>query len=209
MKKLLLALICILPAMCFAQVVFKQINMPRLAIDSTTKLRTLCIVQTASGVNKDKLAGVLSKWMGSNYTLLNTGKTAGDTSATIINSTGIFVGSCPIKHLESYPNETDKVSTNQQPIDYKIDFNVKLVVASGSYTVTVDNLKLEYLNVIEPIEMFYDVRGFPNVWIPGEDRGMDVGEMYNHMFNDIDLHLKDIAKSAAKYITKAQKKGQL
>ena len=38
---------------------------------------------------------------------------------------------------------------------------------------------------------------------------MDLGELYVRMFEDINLNLQDIAKSASKYVAKAKKKGEI
>lgn len=208
MKKLMMAVLCSLQFTVFAQPVIKAISMPKLAVDSSTRLRTLKIERAIPGAKKDKLAVLLGKWVASNYTLVKNSNTTGDTTIAVINGEDFFSGSCPINHLQRDPNATDRVSTNQAPIDYKISFNIKVVVTDAKYLIMVDHLKLQYLNVITAVEPFYN-ESFPNVLMPPEDRGLDVGEMYNYIFNDINLHLQDVGKSASRYIAKAQKKGDL
>lgn len=131
MKRIYLAIICMLPLTGIAQAVIKEVQLPRLPVDFATKLRTLRVDQSEPGAKKEKLTALMSKWLNSKYTSLNSSTAMDDTSAAVINGQGFFSGACPIERQQYDMNATDRVSTRQTPVDYKIHFNIKIAVTAG------------------------------------------------------------------------------
>jgi hypothetical protein len=207
MKKLLI-MVCLLPMAGFGQTIIKYLSLPKLAIDSTTKLRTLRVVAPVAGAKKDKLAMVMNKWLSSNYTATNIAGATSANNATTLNGEGLFVGSIVITSPQLDPATSDKIKTNVTPVDYKVKFTIKVFVADEKYAIVINNLNLEFFNVNTPLEPFYN-SNYPNILIPSENRGIDIGEMYIRMFENINRNLEDVARSASKYVAKAGKKGDL
>lgn len=202
-------MLCLVPLAGLAQhTIIKDVLLPKLEVDSTTKLRTLWVNAPAPGAKKDKLVIVLNKWLADNYTAIgNASKPTGDDAATL-HGEGFFSASVAAQRQQYDANATDRVVTNVPPVDYKVKFTIVINVADEKYTIVITRLKLELFNVISPFEAFYNGT-IPNIPIPEEERGTDIGEMYVRMFRSINLSLQDIGKSASKYIAKAKKKGEL
>ena len=203
MKKLLI-IAFLLPLAGFGQTIIKFVSLPKLTRDSATRLMTLKVAAPVAGAKKDKLASVLNKWFASNYTAT----TNAGPDAIAINGEGLITGSVALARPEHDPASSDRLATNANPMDYKVRFTIKVLVDDEKYEIAVNNLKLEFFNVNSPFEPYYIGDG-PNVSIPDEYRGIDLGEMYVRMFEDINANLQDIAKSASKYVAKARKRGDL
>ncbi len=203
MKKLLI-IVCMLPVAGFAQTIIKYVSLPKLTVDSSTMQRTLRVVAPVAGANKDKLTLIMNKWLASNYTAT----TNAGAAAAALSGEGVFTGSVAVARPQHDPSSTDRLTTNMAPVDYKVRFTIKIFVADEKYEIVINDLKLEFYDVNTPLEPFY-AENYPLVLIPDENRGMDVGEMYVRMFEDINFNLQNIAKSATKYIAKAKKKGDL
>jgi hypothetical protein len=200
-KKLLIILF-LLPLAGFGQTIIKFVSLPKLTRDSSTNLMTLRVAAPVAGANKDKLAVALNKWFASNY------NSTANSGPTVITGEGDFRGSIASQHPEHDVQASDRVATNMNPVDYKVRFTIKVLVGDEKYAIVVSNLKLEFFNVNSPIEPYYIGDG-PPVTIPQENSGMDIGELYVRMFEDINLNLQDIGKSASKYVAKAKKKGEI
>jgi hypothetical protein len=208
MKKLLI-IICLLPMAGLAQyTIIKQVSLPKLPVDSVTRLRTLMVSNPVPGAKKDKLLVLLNKWMRSNYTASANAGAASAGDEITINAEGNFTGQCAVERPQYDVNSSDRVATNKTPVPYKVRFTIKVVVADEKYTIVVNNFILEYFNVFTPFEQFYNGTSQP-ILIPEEQRGMDIGQFYIRLFDGIKLSLQDIDKSASKYIAKAKKRGDL
>jgi len=201
---------CLLPMANFAQTTFKYISLPKLVIDSVTKLRTLRVTTPVDGANKDKLAVVLNKWFAQNYTGTNNDSTGARNDAKVLHGEGLITGSITSRRLgnNDMGDRVDKLTVNVPPVNYKVRFTVEVIITAGKYEIVINHLTLEFFDMAAPFELYY-TGSFPTVVVPAENRGTDLGDIYVRMFEDIDFNLHDVAKSAQKNITKARKKGDL
>jgi hypothetical protein len=206
MKKLLI-IMCLLPMASFAQTTIKSVSLPELVIDSATKLCTLRTTILAEGANNENLAVVLNKWVAQNYTATNNVITATGNDGKVIRGEGLITGAVASKRLENNTmgERGDKLMNETPSVNYKVRFIVEVIVTDGKYEITIDHLTLEFFDVVTPFEQYY-AGVFPTVPIPAENRGTDLGDVYVHMFENINFELQGVAKSAQKYITKARKK---
>jgi hypothetical protein len=207
MKKLLI-IVFLLPMAGFGQTIIKLTRLPRLGIDSATNLRTLWVTSPVEGTKKDKLAAVLNKWFESNYTPTTDASAATGVGALTINGDGLFIGTISLARPQYDIQSSDRVATNMEAVQYKVRFAIKVLVSDEKYEIVANKFNLEFFNINSPIEPFYN-NDRPMVIVPSANRGMDLGELYVRMFEDINLNLQDIAKSASKYVAKAKKKGEI